>query len=144
MDKTPPPPPPSSSPPPPPHHHPPPPLIRLPFAIDPFRSRLSRENTNILTRFLEHLIYNSTVPLSFGSYSEDIYTISLIRQHHDSCLFYIDTNSLTFNPDEPPFSLPFTSPLHATNTFRKTFTSPSYASHRSCLHNFSQKLLGEE
>ena len=73
----------------------PPPLISLPLALDSFRSRLSRENTQILIRLLKIIIYNSTVPFSFEPCREDIYTIPFIREHHGSYHFYIDTHSLT-------------------------------------------------
>ena len=53
------------------------PLNPLPFEVDPSRSRLSRENTHILTKFPKNFIYNCTVPLSFETYPEIIYTIFL-------------------------------------------------------------------
>ena len=78
-----------------------------------------------LSRFLNNLIHNSTVPRSFETYPEDIYTIPLIREHHDFYLYYTDTHSLTSTPHEPHFSLRFTSPRHSTNTFRKNINPSS-------------------
>ena len=46
----------------------------------------------MLTKFLENRIYNSTGPLSFQTYPEDIYTTPLIREHHDYFLYFIDTH----------------------------------------------------
>ena len=94
------------------------PLIPLPFA-SPTSQRITREISQTLTQFLNNLIYNSTTPLSFETYPEDIYTTPLIREHHDSYLYYIDTHSLVPNSEEPPFSIPFTSPTTHTDTFRK-------------------------
>ena len=41
-----------------------------------------------------------------------MYTIPLIREQHESYLYNIDTHSLVETPDEPSFSIPFTSPLN--------------------------------
>ena len=98
---------------------PPPPLFPLPFALDSSCSRLSRENTKISTEFLKNLTHNSTVPLSFETYPEDTFTSPLIREHHDSYLYYIDSHCLTSTPDEPSFSIPFTSLPNSTSAFRK-------------------------
>ena len=46
---------------------PPPLLIPLPFSINDSNSRLSSETTQTLTNFPENPIYNSTVPLCFGT-----------------------------------------------------------------------------
>ena len=109
------------------------PLIPLPFALNTSQ-RITREISHTLTQFLNNLIYNSTTPLSFETYPEDIYTIPLIREHHDSYLYYIDTGSLLPNSEEPPFSIPFTSQTNPSDTFRKKtsiliifiFLSPMY------------------
>ena len=87
---------------------PPPPLNPLPFVFDTTQHRLTREFSQTISKFLNNLIYNSTVPLSFENFPEDIYTKHLIREHHDSYLYYIDTHSVVETPDEPPFSIPFT------------------------------------
>ena len=93
-------------------------LIPLPFASNTSQ-RITRDTSHTLIQFLNNLIYNSTTPLSFETYPEDIYTTPLIREHHDSYLYYIDTHSLIPNSDEPPFSIPFTSPTTRSDTFRK-------------------------
>ena len=93
-------------------------LIDLPFASNPSQ-RITRDISHTLLQFLNNLIYNSTTPLSFETYPEDVYTTPLIREHHGSYLFYIDTHSLIPNSDEPPFSIPFTSPTTHSDTFQK-------------------------
>ena len=98
---------------------PPSPLIPLPFVCNNASQRITREISHTFSKFLNNLIYNSTVPLSFGTYPDDIYTIPLIREDNDSCLYYIDHHSLVASPDEPPFSIPFTSPVINSDTFSK-------------------------
>ena len=93
-------------------------LIPLPFASNTSQ-RITRDTSHTLIQFLNNLIYNSTTPLSFETYPEDIYTTPLIREHHDSYLYYIDTHSLIPNSDEPPFSIPFASLTTRSDTFRK-------------------------
>ena len=95
-----------------------PPLIPLPFIFNTTQ-RITRDISHTLIQFLNNLIYNSTTPLSFESYPEDIYTTPLIREHHDSYLYYIETHSLVADSDEPPFSIPFTSSTTRSDTFRK-------------------------
>ena len=94
------------------------PLISLPFVFNTSQ-RVTRDISQTLTQFLNNLIYNSTTPLSFETYPEDIYTTPLIREHHDSYSYYIDTHSLVANSEEPPFSIPFTSLTTRSVTFRK-------------------------
>ena len=94
------------------------PLIPLPFVFNTSQ-RITRDVSQTLTQFLNNLIYNSTTPLSFETYPEDIYTTPLIREHHDSYLYYIETHSLVLNSEEPPFSIPFTSLINRSDTFRK-------------------------
>ena len=94
------------------------PLIPLPFAFNTPQG-VTRDVSQTLTQFLNNLIYNSTTPLSFETYPEDIYTAPLIREHHDSYLYYIETHSLVLNSEEPPFSIPFTSLKNRSDTFRK-------------------------
>ena len=94
------------------------PLIPLPFVFNTSQ-RVTRDISQTLTQFINNLIYNSTTPLSFETYPEDIYTTPLIREHHDSYLYYIETHSLVLNSEEPPFSNPFTSFTTRSDTFRK-------------------------
>ena len=93
-------------------------LLPLLFASNPSQ-RITRDISHTLLQFLNNLIYNSTTPLSFETYPEDIYTTPLIREHHDPYLYYIATHSLLPNSDEPPFSIPFTSPTTDCDTFQK-------------------------
>ena len=87
----------------------PPPLIPFPFSFDEFCQRLSRNTAQLITKFLNNLIDISVVPFPLETFPGDIFTIPFIREHHDSCGYYLDTESLTENPDEPPLSIPFTS-----------------------------------
>ena len=99
-------------------------LTPLPFSFDDTHHRLSRDTSQILTKLLKSLIYSTTTPLPFESYPEDIYSIPLIREHHDSYLHYIDTHSLVETPDEPSFfTFAFTSPINPNDTFRKKHVS---------------------
>ena len=102
---------------------PPPPLLPLPFSFDDTHHRLSRDIAHTLTKFLKNLIYNSTVLRSFETFPEKIYTTSLIREHHDSYLYYIDRHSVVETLDEPSFSIPITSPLNPNETFRKIIST---------------------
>ena len=98
------------------------PLIPLTFVFNTSQ-RVTRDISQTLTQFRNNLIYNSTTPLSFETYPEDIYTTPLIREHHDSYLYYIDTHSLVANSVEPQFSIPFTSLTTRSDTFRKKHLS---------------------
>ena len=73
---------------------PPSPLIPLTFVCNNTSQPNTRELLQTLSKILNNLIYNSIAPLPFETYPEDIYTIPLIREHHDSNLYYIDTHSL--------------------------------------------------
>ena len=94
------------------------PLIPLPFVFNTSQ-HVTRDISQTLTQFLNNPFYNSTTPLSFETYPEDIYTTPLIREHNDSYLYYFDTHSLVVNSEEPPFSIPFTSLATRSDTFRK-------------------------
>ena len=54
--------------------------------VDDSHSRLSRDTTQISTNVFKIPIKYSTVPLSLNTFLEDIYTIPLILEHHDSYL----------------------------------------------------------
>ena len=116
----------------------PPPLIPLPVSIHDSHSRLSCDTTQILTKFPKNPIINSTAPLSFETYPEDINTIPLIREQFDSCFFYIDTHSLVEIPDEPSFPTPLASPLNSTKTFRKNMHPTKF--HIPIVHVFTTLL----
>ena len=53
-------------------------LFPLPFSIDDSHSRISRGISQNLTKIRINLIYNSTVPLSFKTFPEDIFTLYLL------------------------------------------------------------------
>ena len=78
--------------------------LPVPFALDP-NSTITRRNRESITTFIDNLRYIIITPLSFESYPESIYTAPLIRQHHDSYLFYIETHSFTENAKIIPFSI---------------------------------------
>ena len=125
---------------------PPPPLIPFRFSFDESHSRISRDTTQILTKYLKNLVLYSTVPISFETYLEDVYTKLLIREHHDSYLYFLDTQLLVETPDEPSFSIPFTSPLNSTETFGKNVYATKICisiAHvfTAFLKNFSEKSL---
>ena len=68
---------------------PPSPLIPLPFVCNNASQRITRDISYTLSKIFNNLIYNTTAPLSFETYPEDIYTNPLIREHHDSYLFIL-------------------------------------------------------
>ena len=100
------------------------PLIPLPF-VSNTSQRITCDVSQTLIQFLNNLIYNSTTPLPFETYPEDIYTTPLIREHHDSYLYYIETHSLVLNSEEPPFSIPFTSLINRSDIFRSDISQSS-------------------
>ena len=48
---------------------------------------------------LNNLFYNSTISLPFETNPEDFYTLPLIREHHDSHLYFINSHPLPEIPD---------------------------------------------
>ena len=64
----------------------PPPLLPFPIAFNDTHQRLSRDTDQPITKFLNILIYSSTIPLPFETYPEGICTIPFIREHHISLL----------------------------------------------------------
>ena len=103
----------------------PPLLILLPFAVDPSRSLFSCKYAHILTKIPKNCIYTSTVPLSFETYTEDIYTILLFCDYHHSYFYYIETTILLLLLLMNLLSL-YLSPLlfNLLIPFVKTFTPP--------------------
>ena len=99
----------------------PPSLLPLDFSVDYTHQRFSHETAQISTKLPKCRIYNSTVPLWFETYPEDIYTIPLIPKHHDSYLYYLDTHSLVEILDSfNSFQL-----LIQMKPFAKTFIRPT-------------------
>ena len=123
---------------------PPPPLISFPFSIDYSHARISPDTAHILTKFLKNSIYISTVPLSFETYREDIYTTHLIREHQDSYLYNFDTQSLVETPHEPSFSIAFTSFFTSNETFRiNMYPNNIYVPTAHVLTTFLENLSGK-
>ena len=93
-------------------------LIPLPFSIDVSHSRISRGISQNLTKIRINLIYNSTVPLSFKTFPEDIFTLYLLFVNVTH-IFFLDTHFVVETPDEHSFSIYFTSSLNSNETLRK-------------------------
>ena len=62
-------------------------LIPLLFLFDDTHHRLSRETKPHPTKFLNNLIYKSTVPLLCETYSQDLYITPSIREHEETYIF---------------------------------------------------------
>ena len=60
-----------------------------------------------ITKFIDNLRYSIITPLPFETYPEDSYTTPLIKEHHDSYLYYIESHSLTQDVNTTPFSIIF-------------------------------------
>ena len=104
----------------------PPCLLQLLYSIHDSHSRVSLETTKKLTKFHKNRIYISTVPLSLEAYPEDIYTLPVMREHHDSYLSYRDTLSLVETSDDSSFPFLLLFPLTPMGPFVKTSTPPIY------------------
>ena len=79
-----------------------------PFRINADSTQIvTRDTTKYITQFTENLRYNTITPLPFEKFPEDIFTLPLIREHHDSYLFYIATHSLDQEDYNRPFSIYF-------------------------------------
>ena len=81
--------------------------LPIPFTLDPNANVTTRRVKESITKFIDNLRYNITTPLPFETYTEDIYTTPLFREHHDSYLYYIETHSLTRDVNTSPFSIIF-------------------------------------
>ena len=99
--------------------------MNLPFlvALDPNATVTTRRMKESITTFI-HSIFDiiSQTPLPFETYPEDIYTTPLIREHHDSYLYYIEIHSLTQDVNTTPYSIVFNTPhsvynKHPSNIF---------------------------
>ena len=99
-------------------------ILPPPFTISPEKT-LSRNLTKDITPFLHNLIYNSTKPLPFENHPIDIYSFPLIREHHDSYLYYIYSKQTTHETDDPTIKITFP-PLSNfnTDTFTKLIHAP--------------------
>ena len=94
----------------------PPPLLPLLFLTHDSHSHLPRETTQIPTKLPKNFISTQQF-LFLLKYTLKIITLYLL--YHDSYLCYIDTYSLAETPNEPSFSILFTSPLKSNEPFRK-------------------------
>ena len=74
-----------------------------------------------LRPFLKNIIYNYTQPLPFENEPFTIETIPLIREHLDTCLFYVRYRVTTITTENPTFQISFPqqgSPSH--QIYRRT------------------------
>ena len=83
---------------------------------------ISRQTTTQKLDFVNNLLYNVIQPLPFKIYPEDIYSFPLIREYHDSHLFYLDAQNNIAEAEEPRISIKFcpTTPFHH-STSKKTY-----------------------
>ena len=84
--------------------------LPIPFAINPNSSNITRNIKESIIKFIENIRYNIVTPLPFETYPEDIYTTPLIREHHDSYLYYLETHTLIEDDNNSPFSIIFNNP----------------------------------
>ena len=120
------------------------PLLPLPFAFDDTHHRLTRDAAQILSKFLKTFIYNSTVPLSFEIFSRKIFTLYPSSVNITTHISITLTHSVVETTDEPSFSIPFTSPLNLSDSFRKNINPsniyiPIGHIFTTFLNNFSKK-----
>ena len=55
-----------------------------PFCINNDSTQIvTRDITKLITQFTDNLIYNTITPLKFERFPEDIFTLPLVREHHD-------------------------------------------------------------
>ena len=85
--------------------------------------RLSCQYKNIKTSLLadaisfsENLKWNSTNSLPFENHCNDVYSIPLISEHHDSYLYYIHYKTCESSYADVPFSVVFLHPIKNINT----------------------------
>ena len=82
--------------------------LSLPFTIDQSSNATTTRNTNdSLKKFTTNLHYNIITPLPFEQFPEDIFTVPLVREHHDSYLYYIHTHTLIEDSSFLPISIIF-------------------------------------
>ena len=68
--------------------------------------------------FSHNIVYNYTKPLSFENEPHTLETVSLIREHLDTYLFYMRHRSTTVSTEHPSFQI--TPPTSSTQTNRRT------------------------
>ena len=79
--------------------------LPIPFALDPNATFTTRRVNESITNLFDNFRYNITKPLQFETYPEDIYTTPLIRDHHVSYFYYIETHSLTQDVNSTSLSI---------------------------------------
>ena len=92
--------------------------------------------------FLNNIVYNYTKPLSFENEPYGLETISLIREHLDTYLFYIRHRSTTISTEYPAFQITFPQQeSSSTQTYRRTIIPIILQVHiEDVFHAFSNQL----
>ena len=95
--------------------------VPLPFVFNATTQRQQRALIVDAIRFTENLVYNSTNSLPFETEVNSIYSIPLIREHHDAYLFFINSKTCEANYSDNSFNVNFPPvPNVNTKTFSKT------------------------
>ena len=95
--------------------------VPLPFVFNATTQRQQRALIVDAIRFTENLVYNSTNSLPFENELNSIYSIPLIREHHDAYLFFINSKTCEANYSDNSFNVNFPPvPNVNTKTFSKT------------------------
>ena len=95
--------------------------VPSPFTLNATTQRQQRALIVDTIRFTENLIYNSANSLPFETKLNNIYSIPLIRGHHDAYLFFINSKTCEASYSETSFNINFLPvPNVNTKTFSKT------------------------
>ena len=95
--------------------------VPFPFIFNATTQRQQRALIVDAIRFTENLIYNSTNSLPFETKLNNIYSIPLIREHHDAYLYFINSKTCEASYSDTSFNINFTPvPNVNTKTFSKT------------------------
>ena len=91
------------------------------------RKTFSRNLRKDINTFFHNLIYNSTKPLPFENLPTNIYSVPLVREHHDSYLCYLYSKQITHESEDPTIKITFP-PLENDNTdkFPKFIHGPEF------------------
>ena len=95
--------------------------VPFPFIFNATTQRQQRALIVDAIRFTENLIYNSTNSLPFETKLNSIYSIPLIREHHDAYLYFINSKTCEASYSDNSFNINFNPvPNVNTKTFSKT------------------------
>ena len=79
-------------------------MLPNPFILS-LQQRSIRSTTHDVTPFLHNLIFQYTNPLLFETEARSIHTITLLREHLDSYLYYFRYKKLEITPSQQPFQV---------------------------------------